>query len=127
MKTSNKKGENILKISNKNTNLNVTPFTPRKQLNFSSYKTKKYDISCSQREKDRENLKNNLLLTYYECQNCSNQNKNQVLNISSNKKKSPVLLNKYQNHNSKKFSNELIVSTNTNNFNGKFIFYNKTL
>ena len=45
-----------------------------------------------------------------------NQNKNQVLNIPSNKKKSPVLLNNYQNHNSKKFANELIVSTITNNF-----------
>jgi hypothetical protein len=112
MKTSNKKGENILKISNKNTNLNVTPFTPRKQINFSSYKAKKYDISCSQREKDRENLKNNLLLTYLECQNCPNQSQNQVLKISSDKKKPPMLLSKFQNQYSKKFSNELIVSLN---------------
>lgn len=112
MRTSIKKGENILQISNKNSNINVTPFTPRKQLNFTSQKPKKYDISCSQREQDRENLKNNLLLTYIECQNCPTQNQNQVLSFSSNKKKSPALINKFQNQYSKKYSNELIVSIN---------------
>lgn len=107
MKTSCKKGENLLHC-NKNNNLNVTPFTPRKQLNFTSQKPKKYDISCSQREQDRENLKNNLLLTYIESQNCPNQN--QILNYSSNKKTSPMILNNFKNQYSKKFNNELIVS-----------------
>ena len=108
MKTSCKKGENFLQICNKNKNINVTPFTPRKQLNFTSHKPKKYDISCSQREQDRENLKNNLLLTYIESQNCPNQN--QTINYSSNKKKSPMIINKLKNQYSKKYNNELIVS-----------------
>ena len=112
MKTSCKKGENFLQICNKNTNINVTPFTPRKQLNFTSQKPKKYDISCSQREQDRENLKNNLLLTYIESQNCPNQNQNQIMNYSGNKKKSPMILNKFKNQYSKKYNNELIVSLN---------------
>ena len=108
MKTSCKKGENLLQISNKN--INVTPFTPRKQLNFTSQKPKKYDISCSQREQDRENLKNNLLLTYIESQNCPNQN--QIMNYSEKKKKQPMILNKLKNQYSKKYKNELIVSIN---------------
>ena len=112
MRTSFKKSENFFRVSNINKNINVTPFTPRKQLNFTSQKPKKYDISCSQREQDRENLKNNLLLTYLECQNCPNQSQNQVLKISSDKKKPPMLLSKFQNQYSKKFSNELIVSLN---------------
>ena len=112
MRTSFKKGENFFRVSNNNKNINVTPFTPRKQLNFTSQKPKKYDISCSQREQDRENLKNNLLLTYLECQNCPNQSQNQVLKISSDKKKPPMILSKFQNQYSKKFSNELIVSLN---------------
>ena len=112
MKTSCKKGENILQMCNKNTYINVTPFTPRKQLNFTSQKPKKYDISCSQREQDRENLKNNLLLAYIEQKNCTNQNDNQVINHSSNKKNSPMILNKFKNQYSKKYNNELIVSIN---------------
>lgn len=112
MRTSFKKGESFFQVSNNNKNINVTPFTPRKQLNFTSQKPKKYDISCSQREQDRENLKNNLLLTYIECQNCPNQSQNQILKFSSDKKKPPILLNKFKNQYSKKFSNELIVSKN---------------
>ena len=112
MRTSFKKGEGFFQVSNNNKNINVTPFTPRKQLNFTSQKPKKYDISCSQREQDRENLKNNLLLTYIECQNCPNQSQNQILKFSSDKKKPPILLNKFKNQYSKKFSNELIVSIN---------------
>ena len=112
MRTSFKKGESFFQVSNNNKNINVTPFTPRKQLNFTSQKPKKYDISCSQREQDRENLKNNLLLTYIECQNCPNQSQNQILKFSSDKKKPPILLNKFKNQYSKKFSNELIVSIN---------------
>ena len=111
MRTSIKKSENFFRVSNNNKDINATPFTPRKQLNFTSQKPKKYDISRSQREQDRENLKNNLLLTYLECQNCPNQS-NQVLKISSDKKKPPMLLSKFQNQYSKKFSNELIVSLN---------------
>ena len=116
MRTSIKKGENILQISNQNQNqnLNSTPFTPRKQLNFTSQKGKKYDISCSQREQDRENLKNNLLLTYLESQNCPNQNESHPLSYSSKKKQSPALLNKFHNQYSKKYSNELIVSLKYN-------------
>ena len=112
MRTSFKKGESFFQVSNNNKNINVTPFTPRKQLNFTSQKPKKYDISCSQREQDRENLKNNLLLTYIECQNCPNQSQNQILKFSSDKKKPPILLKKFKNQYSKKFSNELIVSIN---------------
>ena len=112
MKTSCKKGENLLQICNKKAYINVTPFTPRKQLNFTSQKPKKYDISCSQREQDRENLKNNLLLAYIESKNCPNQNDNQVINYSSNKKKSSMILNKFKNQYSKKYNNELIVSIN---------------
>ena len=118
MRTSVKKGESFFQVSNNNKNINVTPFTPRKQLNFTSQKPKKYDISCSQREQDRENLKNNLLLTYIESQNCPNQNQNQILNYSSNKKKPPMILNKLKNQYSKKFNNELIVSIYIFNFNG---------
>ena len=44
--------------------------------------------------------------------NCPTQNQNQVLSFSSNKKKSPALINKFQNQYSKKYSNELIVSIN---------------
>ena len=53
MKTSYKKAEKFLQNQNQAQNMNVTPFTPRKQLNFTSNKPKKYDISCSQREQDR--------------------------------------------------------------------------
>ena len=118
MKTSCKKGENLLQM-NQNNNINVTPFTPRKQLNFTSQKPRKYDISCSQREQDRENLKNNLLLTYIESQNCPNPKQNTLLNFSSNKKKSPMILNKFKNQFSKKYNNELIVSIYIK-FNGIF-------
>ena len=117
MKTSCKKGENLLQM-NKNNNINVTPFTPRKQLNFTSQKPRKYDISCSQRQQHRDNLKNNRLLTYIESQNCPNQNQNQILNFSSNKKKSPMILNKLKNQYSKKLNNELIVSIYLFIFNG---------
>ena len=110
MKKPCKKEDNSLQICNKNNNITVTPFTPRKQLNFTSQKPKKYDISCSQREQDRENLKNNLLMTYIESQNCPNQNQNQMMNFSSNKKKSPMIINKLKNQYSKKYNNELIVS-----------------
>lgn len=110
MRTSFKKGESFFQVSNNNKNINVTPFTPRKQLNFTSQKGKKYNISCSQREQDRENLKNNLLLTYLESQNCPTQNESQPLSFSSKKKQSPALLNKFHNQYSKKYSNELIVS-----------------
>ena len=112
MKTSYKKTEKIIQpITNNNPNLNITPFTPRKQLNFTSNKAKKYDISCSQREQDRENLKNNLLLTYIESQNCPEQiNNNQIKNNSSGKEKAKIIINQKQNMFSKQISNKLIVS-----------------
>ena len=113
MKTSYKKSEKYIPNNNPNVNqnLNVTPFTPRKQLNFTSNKAKKYDISCSQREQDRENLKNNLLLTYIESQNCPEQiNNNQIQNHSSKKEKSKIIINQKQNMFSKQVSNKLIVS-----------------
>ena len=103
MKTSYKKAEKY--IQNNNQNLNVTPFTPRKQLNFTSNKAKKYDISCSQREQDRENLKNNLLLTYIESQNYAEQSNNK-----NQKEKSKIIINQKQNMFSKQVSNKLIVS-----------------
>jgi hypothetical protein len=110
MKTSNKKGENLIQISNKKTFLNISPFTPRKQLHFTNQKAKKYDISCSQKEQDKENLKNNLLLTYLECQNCPTQSQNQILNYSSSKEKPSIIFNNFKNQYSKRYSNELIVS-----------------
>jgi hypothetical protein len=112
MKTSYKKTEKLIQNSNNNNpNINITPFTPRKQLNFTSNKAKKYDISCSQREQDRENLKNNLLLTYIESQNCPEQiNNNQISNHSSKKEKSKIIINQKQNMFSKQISNKLIVS-----------------
>ena len=110
MKTTYKKTEKLLQNQNINQNINVTPFTPRKQLNFTSNKAKKYDISCSQREQDRENLKNNLLLTYIESQNCPDQTNNQIKNYSSKKEKSQIILNQKQNLFSKQISNKLIVS-----------------
>jgi hypothetical protein len=117
MKTSYKKTEKLIQnTTNNNPNLNITPFTPRKQLNFTSNKAKKYDISCSQREQDRENLKNNLLLTYIESQNCPEQiNNNQISNHSSKKEKSKIIINQKQNMFSKQISNKLIVS--------KYLFY----
>ena len=110
MKTSYKKAEKFLQNQNQAQNMNVTPFTPRKQLNFTSNKPKKYDISCSQREQDRENLKNNLLLTYIESQNCQEQTNNQMQHFSSKKEISKIILNQKQNMFSKKVSNKLIVS-----------------
>ena len=112
MKTSYKKAEKLIQYNqSKNQNINVTPFTPRKQLNFTSNKIKKYDISCSQREQDRENLKNNLLLTYIESQNCPEQiNNNQIKNNSSGKEKAKIIINQKQNMFSKQISNKLIVS-----------------
>jgi len=112
MKTSYKKSEKFMQYNNPNNNqsLNVTPFTPRKQLNFTSNKVKKYDISCSQREQDRENLKNNLLLTYIESQNCPEQSNNQIQNYSSKKEKSKIIIKQKQNMFSKQISNKLIVS-----------------
>jgi hypothetical protein len=110
MKTSYKKGQTPFQNCNKNSSLNATPFTPRKQLNFTSQKGKKYDISCSQKEQDRENLKNNLLLTYIECQNCPANNENHQMNFPSKKMKSPIILNKLKNHYPNNCSNELIVS-----------------
>ena len=97
MKTSYKKTEKLIQNPIQNQNINVTPFTPRKQLNFTSNKAKKYDISCSQREQDRENLKNNLLLTYIESQNCPEQTNNQIQNYSSKNEQSKILLNQKQN------------------------------
>ena len=121
MKTSYKKSEKLIQYNKtKNQNINVTPFTPRKQLNFTSNKIKKYDISCSQREQDRENLKNNLLLTYIESQNCPDQMNNQIQNYSSENEKSKIIINQKQNMFSKQISNKLIVS-NINIFNGNFI------
>ena len=107
MKTSYKKSEKNIpnNAQNVNQNLNVTPFTPRKQLNFTSNKAKKYDISCSQREQDRENLKNNLLLTYIESQNYAEQSNNK-----NQKEKSTIIINQKQNMFSKQVSNKLIVS-----------------
>ena len=110
MKTSYKKTEKLIQNPMQNQNINVTPFTPRKQLNFTSNKAKKYDISCSQREQDRENLKNNLLLTYIESQNCPEQTNNQIQNYSSKNEQSKILLNQKQNMFSKQISNKLIVS-----------------
>ena len=110
MKTSYKKTEKLIQNPIQNQNINVTPFTPRKQLNFTSNKAKKYDISCSQREQDRENLKNNLLLTYIESQNCPEQTNNQIHNYSSKNEQSKILLNQKQNMFSKQISNKLIVS-----------------
>ena len=110
MKTSYKKTEKLIQNPIQNQNINVTPFTPRKQLNFTSNKAKKYDISCSQREQDRENLKNNLLLTYIESQNCPEQTNNQIQNYSSKNEQSKILLNQKQNMFSKQISNKLIVS-----------------
>ena len=110
MKTSYKKTEKLIQNPVQNQNINVTPFTPRKQLNFTSNKAKKYDISCSQREQDRENLKNNLLLTYIESQNCPEQTNNQIQNYSSKNEQSKILLNQKQNMFSKQISNKLIVS-----------------
>jgi len=108
MKTSYKKTEKLIQNPMQNQNINVTPFTPRKQLNFTSNKAKKYDISCSQREQDRENLKNNLLLTYIESQNCPEQTNNQIQNYSSKNEQSKILLNQKQNMFSKQISNKLI-------------------
>ena len=107
MKTSYKKTEKVIQpITNNNPNLNITPFTPRKQLNFTSNKAKKYDISCSQREQE-----NNLLLTYIESQNCPEQiNNNQIKNNSSGKEKAKIIINQKQNMFSKQISNKLIVS-----------------
>ena len=110
MKTSYKKGENLYQNPSINQNINVTPFTPRKQLNFTSNKLKKYDISCSQREQDRENLKNNLLLTYIESQNCPDQVNNKLSNFSSKKENTKIFLNQKKNQFSKQISNKLIVS-----------------
>ena len=110
MKTSYKKTEKLIQNPIQNQNINVTPFTPRKQLNFTSNKAKKYDISCSQREQDRENLKNNLLLTYIESQNCPEQTNNQIQNYSSKNEQSKNLLNQKKNMFSKQISNKLIVS-----------------
>ena len=121
MKTSYKKAEKLSQYNqSKNQNINVTPFTPRKQLNFTSNKIKKYDISCSQREQDRENLKNNLLLTYIESQNCSDQMNNQIQNYSSKNDNSKIIINQKQNMFSKQISNKLIVS-NFKLFNGNLI------
>ena len=121
MRTSFKKGDNFLQVSNNKKNINVTPFTPRKQLNFTSQKPKKYDISCSQREQDRENLKNNLLLTYIESQNCDEQMNNRIRNYSSKKEKSQIFLNQKKNQFSKQISNKIIVSI-ISFFNGYFMF-----
>lgn len=113
MKTSYKKGEKINNAPNNVQNINVTPFTPRKQLNFTSNKAKKYDISCSQREQDRENLKNNLLLAYIESQNCPEQINNQMQNYSNysgKKDKSKIIINQKKSMFSKQISNKLIVS-----------------
>ena len=121
MKTSYKKAEKLIQYNqSKNQNINVTPFTPRKQLNFTSNKIKKYDISCSQRKQDRENLKNNLLLTYIESQNCSDQMNNQIQNYSSKNDNSKIIINQKQNMFSKQISNKLIVS-NFKLFNGNLI------
>ena len=121
MKTSYKKAEKLIQYNqSKNQNINVTPCTPRKQLNFTSNKIKKYDISCSQREQDRENLKNNLLLTYIESQNCSAQMNNQIQNYSSKNDNSKIIINQKQNMFSKQISNKLIVS-NFKLFNGNLI------
>ena len=121
MKTSYKKAEKLIQYNqSKNQNINVTPFTPRNQLNFTSNKIKKYDISCSQREQDRENLKNNLLLTYIESQNCSDQMNNQIQNYSSKNDNSKIIINQKQNMFSKQISNKLIVS-NFKLFNGNLI------
>ena len=110
MKTSYKKGENFIQNPSITQNITVTPFTPRKQLNFTSNKLKKYDISCSQREQDRENLKNNLLLTYIESQNCPDHINNKIQHFSSKKQKSRILINQKKNQFSKQISNKLIVS-----------------
>ena len=40
MKTSYKKTEKLIQNPMQNQNINVTPFTPRKQLNFTSNKAK---------------------------------------------------------------------------------------
>ena len=110
MKTSSKKETNPTQNKIKNQNLNFTPFTPRKQLNFTSQQPQKYNISCSKRKQDQENLKNNLLMTYIESQNYSPSSSENVLKFSAPKKKSPILFKHFQNENSKKISNELIVS-----------------
>ena len=113
MKTSYKKTEKLIQNPVQNQNINVTPFTPRKQLNFTSNKAKKYDISCSQREQDRENLKNNLLLAYIESQNCPEQINNQMQNYSNysgKKEKSKIIINQKKSMFSKQISNKLIVS-----------------
>ena len=121
MKTSYKKAEKLIQYNqSKNQNINVTPFTPRKQLNFTSNKIKKYDISCSQREQDRENLKNNLLLTYIESQNCSDQMNNQIQKKKKKNENSKIIINQKQNMFSKQISNKLIVS-NFKLFNGNLI------
>ena len=110
MKTSCKKETNRVQMKNKNQNLNFTPFTPRKQLKFTSQLQQKYNISCSKRKQDQENLKNNLLMTYIESQSYSPSSSENVLKFSAPKKKSPILLKHLQNENLKKNSNELIVS-----------------
>ena len=121
MKTSCKKGENLFQNPSLNPNINITPFTPRKQLNFTSNKLKKYDISYSQREQDKENLKYNLLLTYIESQNCDEQMNNRMRNYSSKKEKSQIFLNQKKNQFSKQISNKIIVSI-ISFFNGYFMF-----
>lgn len=122
MRTSYKKGDNLLHV--KKANINVTPLTPRKQLNFTSQKLQKYNISCSKREQDQENLKNNLLLTYLECQNCSSPSQQkQVLKFSTHKQTSPILLKQLQNDCKRKTYNGLIVSYNIHLFLTEYIIY----
>lgn len=109
MKTSCKKENNLIQMKNSNKNFE-TPFTPRKkQLNFTSQNLQKYNISCSKRKQDQENLKNNLLMAYMESQNYTPPSSENVLKFSAPKKNSP-LLKQFQNENTKRTSNELYVS-----------------
>lgn len=110
MRTSIKNSENFLNLNR--SNLNGTPPNLKKQLNFTSQKLQKNNISCTKREQDQENLKNNLLLSYIESQNCSSSpsTQKQVLKFSTHKKTSPILFKQLTKEGQKKFSNELIVS-----------------